>query len=143
MIPKDVLKNLTTKYGKDIIKSSENHFRIEVKTETKRSQVVELIYKEKKTDDIDYSRYIAVSPIGPIFRSFNYEEILKMNSTISIGAICIDEFQNREGINIPYLAVRATHVAFTAQFEEITELIEEVAKLADKLEKNIYGKDIF
>jgi hypothetical protein len=143
MIPKEVLKKLTTQYGKNIIKSTDNHYRIEIQTESKRSQVVELIYKEKKSDDIDYSRYIAVSPIGPIFRSFNYEEILKLNSKISIGAVCIDEFQNREGIHIPYLAVRATHIAFTADFEEIIELIIEVGKLADKLEKDVYGKDIF
>lgn len=143
MIPKEVVKQLTTEYGKNIIKSSDNHYRIEIKIDNKRSQVVELIYKEKKTDDIDFSRYITVSPIGPIFRSFNYEEILKLNSKISIGAVCIDEFQNHEGINIPYLAVRATHIAFTAQFDEIVELITEVAKLADKLEKDIYGKDIF
>lgn len=142
-MPKEVLKKLMTQYGKDIIKSTDNHYRIEIQTEGKRTQVVELIYKEKKTDNFDYSRYIAVSPIGPIFRSFNYEEILKLNSKISIGAVCIDEFQNQEGINIPYLAVRATHIAFTADFEEIIELIVEVGKLADKIEKEIYGKDIF
>lgn len=143
MIPKDVLAKLIKKYEKNIIKASDNHYRIEIKLEDKRSQVVELIFKEKKSDGVDYSRYITISPIGPIFRSFNYEEILKLNARISIGAICIDEFQNQEGINIPYLAVRATHIAFTADFDEITELIVEVGRLADKLERDIYGKDIF
>ena len=142
-LPKSILSKLINEFHNDIIKSNEDHYRIEIKTENNRTQVVELIYKPRTINNIDISRYVALSPIGPIFRSFNYEEILKHNSKISLGAICIDDFQNQEGIVMPYLAVRATHLATTAQFAEIYELINEVAKLADQLELEIYGKDRF
>jgi len=138
-----ILRQLVDCFGKDIVKSSENHYRIEVMTKNNRTQVVELIYKPRITNNQDVSRFVAISPIGPIFRSFNYEEILKHNSKVSVGAICIDDFQNSEGINIPYLAVRATHLVINAQIEEIIELVIEVAKLADELETEIYGRDIF
>lgn len=140
---KKIIDELIHKFGKNIIKASDNHYRVEVTTKNNRTQVVELIYKPKTKAETDISRFVAVSPIGPIFRSFNYEEILKHNAKITVGAICIDEFQNHEGISMPYLAVRATHLVITAQIEEIFELITEVAKLADELELEIYGKDLF
>ncbi len=142
-IYKKLIDELIHKFGKDIIKANDNHYRIEVRTKSNRTQVVELIYKPKQKDETDISRFVAISPIGPIFRSFNYEEILKHNAKVSVGAICIDEFQNHEGISMPYLAVRATHLVATAQIEEIFELVTEVAKLADELEQEIYGKDLF
>lgn len=142
-IYKKLIDELIHKFGKDIIKSNDNHFRVEVRTKNNRTQVVDLIYKPKHKNETDISRFVAISPIGPIFRSFNYEEILKHNSKVSVGAICIDEFQNHEGVSMPYLAVRATHLVATAQIEEIFELVTEVAKLADELEQEIYGKDLF
>lgn len=138
-----IIKDLSKKFGNNMIKSSDCHYRIEVTTNDGRTQVVELLYKSKNKEGFDASRFVAISPIGPIFRTFNYEEILKHNSLLSVGAICIDDYKNNDGFTIPYLIVRATHLVITAQIEEIFELVNEVAFVADELEGNIYGNDLF
>lgn len=142
-IPQSILSMLINEFHIDIQKSDEDHYRIEIMTERKRSQVVHLFYMQKEINSTDTSRYEFISPIGRLLYSFNYEDILEKNSKISVGAICIRDFEDQEGIEKPFLAVRATHLARTVLFADIFELINEVAKLADQLELEIYGKDRF
>ena len=41
-----------------------------------------------------------------------------------------------------YLTLRASHLVATADFEEVWEMLEKVARVADDIEKDIYARDV-
>ena len=137
----EIIKKLSQHFGKNCKQEGINHWLFEVMTRHGRSQVVHLFYKKSHHSEIDTSRFIAVSPIGPVYRHFEYEKILRKNSELDVGAICIEDLKNDENIIIPYLTVRATHMAATIDYEEAWELIDKTGMVADKLEEEIFGKD--
>lgn len=118
-----------------------NHWRFEILTTEGRSQVIEVLYKEKISSLDNESRIIIESPIGPIYKNINYEILLRKNSELDIGAICIEDLRNNENLTVAYLTLRATHILKTAQDNEIIELAKKVAFGADKLEKELFARD--
>lgn len=137
----ELIAQLKNHYDKNCTQDGQNHWLFEVMTKSERSQVVHLYYKKINHSEKDVSRFIAVSPIGPIFKHFEYEKVLRKNSKLDVGAICIEDFKNADSMSIPYLALRATHLAPTIDYEEAWELIEKTAFVADQLEDDIFAKD--
>lgn len=136
-----IISTLQSKFGGNFRQDDPDHWRFEVMTGEGRSQVVHLIYKQKNIGGTDVSRLIVESPIGPAHRHLNFEHILRKNSELDVGAICIHDLQNEEKLTVQYLTLRGTHLAPTADFEEVFEMIEKVAKSADSLENELYAKD--
>lgn len=139
-------ENLTSllqdRYGPHSRKIEPNHWMFEVKTGLNRSQIVHLIFKENEMDGQDVSRVVADSPIGPLPQRYDLESLLRKNATLDVGAICIEDFRNDENELVTYLTLRATHLVSTADFEEVWEMVEKVAREADRLEKDIYAHDL-
>lgn len=138
----EIIKQLKEHYGKNCVQSGANHWLFEVITKSDRSQVVHLFYKKITLSEKDISRFITVSPIGPVSRHFEYEKILRKNSELDIGAICIEDLKNEDKLSVPYLVFRATHLVPTIDYEEIWELIDKTGVTADQLEEEIYANDI-
>lgn len=136
-----LIEKLKKEFGKNFRQDNNHSWKFEILTESRRSQVVTLIFKEKYHSEKNISRFIAFSPIGPIFKHFNFEHILRMNSDLDIGTIAIEDLKNQEGIQVPYLVFRASHLFVTADYPEIWELIIKTGEYADKLEKDIFSKD--
>jgi hypothetical protein len=138
-----LIESISVKYGRNFRQVDHCHWRYEVMTEPGRSQVVFLIYKEQTSGDKDVSRLIAESPIGPLHRGFDYEAVLRKNSQLDVGAICINDLRDEDNlVVVPYLTLRATHLAPTADFEEVWELIDKVGCVADQLEKELFVRDL-
>ena len=70
------------------------------------------------------------------------QKLLRMNANLDVGAICIADFRNEDNESISYFTLRASHLVQTADFEEVWEMVEKVAGVADALEKDIYASDI-
>jgi hypothetical protein len=138
---REIVKVLESKYNKNFRQDEPNHWRFEVKVGEGRSQVVHLLYKEKKVSDIDVSRIIVETPIGPVHRHLNFEFILRKNTELDVGALCIHDLKNEENLILPYLTLRGTHLVPTADLEEVFEMIEKVAKCADSLEMELFATD--
>ena len=119
-----------------------NHWMFEVMTGRDRSQVVHFILKEYQSDGEDGSRIIVDSPIGPLPQRYDLESLLRRNATLDAGAICIEDFRNEENDVITYLTLRASHLVYTADEEEVWEMIETAAHVADDLEREIYAQDL-
>ncbi|MFI5251133.1 MAG: hypothetical protein ACHQQQ_01770 [Bacteroidota bacterium] len=137
----EIIKYLKSRYTANFRQDSPTYWRVEVMTTEGRSQVVHLIYKKIILAGQDLSRLIAESPIGPLYKHFNYETILRKNAELDVGAICIEDLKNEENLFVSYLTLRSTHLVPTADYEEIQELIEKTAFVADQLEKEIYARD--
>lgn len=120
-----------------------NHWVFEVMTADQRSQVVHLIFKELAVDGKDVSRIVVDSPIGRLPQRPDWESLLRRNADLDVGAICIEDFRNDENELVTYLTLRASHLVATLDFEEIWEMIEKVAHVADRLEKEIYARDLY
>lgn len=139
-------ENLTSlldeRYGPNAREVEDNHWVFEVMTGEQRSQVVHLIYKEHAADGQDVSRIVVDSPIGPLPQRFDLETLLRKNAELDVGAICIEDFRNDDNELITYLTLRASHLVSTLDFEEIWEMVEKVARVADRLEKEIYARDL-
>ncbi len=133
---------LKARYGPHSREVETNHWIFEVMTGEQRSQVVHLILREVDVDGRDVSRVIADSPIGPMPQRYDLESLLRKNATLDVGAICIEDFRNEENEMVTYFSLRASHLASTADFEEIWEMVEKVAHVADALEKDIYAQDL-
>lgn len=116
-------------------------WKFEVTTTDQRSQVVSLIYKESSFSNKDTSRFISFSPIGPITKRFDFEHVLRLNVDLEIGTVAIEDLKNEEGFKIPYLIFKASHLAKTADYPEIYELIAKTGEYADFLEHKIFSKD--
>lgn len=133
---------LQARYGSQARELEPNHWMFEVPTADQRSQVVHLLLKQRAAQGRDVSRIVADSPIGPVPQRYDFERLLRLNADLDVGAICIADFRNEENETISYFTLRATHLVQTADFEEIWEMVEKVAGVADALEKDIYASDL-
>lgn len=133
---------LSERYGANAREVESNHWVFEVLTRDQRSQVVHLIYKDLSVDGRDVSRIVVDSPIGPSPQRYDLESLLRRNATLDIGAICIEDFRNDENEMVTYLTLRASHLVSTLDFEEIWEMIEKAARVADALEREIFARDL-
>jgi hypothetical protein len=133
---------LKSRFQENAREVSDSHWVLEVMTGNQRSQVVHLLHKEQRRDGRDTSRIVADSPIGPLPRRYDLEQLLRRNATLDVGAICIEDFRNEEGDQVTYLTLRASHLLSTLDFEEIWEMVEKVAQMADVLERDVYASDL-
>ena len=136
-----LIAQLKEHYGDNFSREENNHWLFEVITKSGRSQLVHLFYKKQVLLEKDISRFITVSPIGPIFRHFEYEKVLRKNYELEVGAICIEDFKNNSDSLTPYLVLRASHLAPTIDYEEALELINKTGTIADQLEDEIFAVD--
>ena len=133
---------LRSRYGDSSREVEQNHWMFEVNTGRQRSQVIHLILKEREEDGHDVSRLVVDSPIGPVPKRYDFKQLLRRNAELDAGAICIEDFRNQENELISYLTLRVSHLIETADEEEIWEMIESTAHVADDLEKEIFAKDL-
>ena len=134
--------NLKSRFAENARKVSASHWVFEVMTESQRSQVVHLLYKEQRRDGRNADRIVADSPIGPLPQRYDLEQLLRRNAELDVGAICIEDFRNEEGDQVTYLTLRASHLLSTLDFEEVWEMIEKVASMADTIERDVYASDL-
>ena len=140
---KEIIELFQGKYGvKNFRQIKNNYWRCEILTKEERSQLIHIYYKEIRRDKTDESRIIIETPIGPLHKDLNYENILRKNSQLEVGTFCIEDLRNEGNMVIPYLTLRATHLVHTADKEEVFELAEKVANKADELEKEIFARDL-
>lgn len=133
---------LAERYGDNAQEVEENHWVYEVLTGDQRSQVVHLLFKEQVAEGQDVSRVVVVSPIGKLPARFDGERFLRMNARLDVGAIGIEDFRDEDNDLVTYLTLRASHLLSTMDFEEVWEMIEKVARVSDRLEKDIYARDL-
>lgn len=139
---KQLATALQDQYGPNAQEIDVDHWIFEVLTNGQRSQVVHLLLKEVTTSGEDVSRIVTNSPIGPLPPRYDLESLLRRNATLDVGAICIEDFRDDDNDLVTYLTLRASHLISTADFAEVWEMIEKVARVADDLEKEIYARDI-
>lgn len=139
---KNLTSMLRSRYGPHSREVEPNHWMFEVLTGENRSQVVHLICKEQDINGQDLSRVIADSPIGPVPHRADLESLLRKNADLDVGAICIEDFRDEENQLVSYLTLRASHLVSTADFEEVWEMVEKVSHVADRLERDIYARDL-
>jgi len=132
---------LRDRYESDAREVDPDHWMFEVNTGPGRSQVVHFMRKDISADGHDVSRVIVTTPIGKLPQRFSLESLLRKNAKLDVGAICIEDIRDDEGQVVTYLTLRASHLVATADFEEIWEMLEKVAVVADRLEKEIYASD--
>ncbi|PSQ99174.1 MAG: hypothetical protein BRD48_04895 [Bacteroidetes bacterium QS_9_68_14] len=138
---------LKSRFGENAREVGASHWVYEVMTGNQRSQVVHLLYKEQRENGreanrIVADRIVADSPIGPLPRRYDLEQLLRRNAELDVGAICIEDFRNEEGDQVTYLTLRASHLLSTLDFEEVWEMIEKVARVADVIERDVYASDL-
>lgn len=133
---------LRERFGDNSREIEPNHLMFEVMTGDNRSQVVHLLLKEHVAEGQDVSRVVVVSPIGKLPSRFDGERLLRMNARLDVGAISVEDFRNEENDLVTYLTLRASHLVSTMDFEELWEMIEKVARVADRLEKDLYASDV-
>lgn len=139
---RNLTAQLEQRFGENSREVEPNHWVFEVMTRAQRSQVVHLIFKELSADGQDVSRIIVDSPIGPRPPRLDLESLLRKNAELDVGAICIEDFRNEQNEVITYLTLRASHLVSTLDFEEVWEMVEKVAYVADLLERDIYAQDL-
>lgn len=139
---KQLLTTLHDQYGSNAREIDEGHWIVEVLTRDQRSQVVHVMLKEHAANGQDVSRIVTDSPIGPLPPRYDLESLLRKNAELDVGAICIEDFRDDEGDLVTYLTLRASHLVATADFEEVWEMLEKVARVADEIEKDIYARDV-
>lgn len=139
----DVLvRTLADRYRNDAREMAPTHWAFEVETGGGRSHVVHLFLHEHASDALDASRLIASAPVGPVPSKLDCEGLLRRNARLDVGAICVEDLRTDDG-PAPFLTLRATHLLVTAEFEEAWELVEQVARVADALEKDLFVHDVF
>lgn len=136
-------QTLQQEYGSSAREISEDHWVFEVATNGQRSQVVHMLMKEVSANGQDVSRIVTSSPIGPLPPRHDLESLLRRNATLDVGAICIEDLRDDENATVAYLTLRASHLILTADFAEVWEMIEKVARAADDLEKEIFAHDVY
>jgi hypothetical protein len=133
---------LKSRFEENARKVGASHWVYEVMTGDQRSQVVHLLYKEQRENGRAADRIVADSPIGPLPQRYDLEQLLRRNAELDVGAICIEDFRNEEGDQVTYLTLRASHLLSTLDFEEVWEMIEKVAQMADVIERDVYASDL-
>ncbi len=139
----EFVRELEARYGGNTRVLDPGHWAYEVLTSEGRSQVVHVILLEERNSGRDTSRVVATSPIGPLPPRLDFEGLLRKNAILDVGAICVEDLRTESGEQAPYLTLRASHLISTADFEEIWEMVEKVARVADGIEKDIYARDQF
>ncbi len=137
-----ITAQLEARYGQNGREMDTDHWAFEVMTGGQRSQVIHLLFRELSSEGKDVSRIVVTSPVGRVPPRPDYESLLRWNAELDVGAISITDLRTAEGV-VPYLTVRATHLILTADFEEVWEMAEKVARVADALEKEIYATDAY
>ncbi len=133
---------LERRYGDNARQMEDNHWVLEVKTDRGRSQVVHVLLKQYVANGRDVSRLIVDSPIGPVPQRYDFESLLRRNATLKSGAICIEDFRDEDNDLVSYLTLRASHLVYTADREEIAEMIDTSSLVADDLEQEIFARDL-
>ena len=134
---------LEERYGANARELETGHWAFEVLTGDQRSQVVHFLLRETSAEGRDVSRIVVSSPIGVVPARFDAEALLRRNATLDVGAVCIEDLRGESGDTSAYLTLRGSHLVSTADFEEVWEMVEKVARVADALEKEIYARDLF
>ena len=137
----EIINRLKKEFGKHCSEEEENRWQFTVKTDFGRKQRVYLWIEERIEPDRDLSRFVCSSPIGAVYKGIDFRNILQHNFKLDIGTIAIDEMENHDGIKVPFLFFKASHLAVTADYPEIWELIIKTGECADKLEREVYGRD--
>ncbi len=132
---------LRAHYGDNVQEVEALHWAVELMIDARRSQVVHVLLKERMVNNLDASRLVMDSPIGPLPLRYDLESLLRRNAVLDLGAISIQDLQDAEGALVPYLSLRATRLMRTATEEEIWEILDKVAHVADALEKEIFADD--
>lgn len=138
-----IMRQMNDDFGRNCRRDSDDTWRFEVHTEEARSHVVTLHVKRTIHAGRDVSRFVAYAPIGPASPSVRWEPLLQKNAELDIGAIAIQDTWTPENIRLPFVVFRATHLAATADYAEIWELVVKTAKYADDLERSVYSRDIY
>ncbi|PSQ89822.1 MAG: hypothetical protein BRD45_01870 [Bacteroidetes bacterium QS_8_64_10] len=138
----DITSMLQSQFGGSSRQVERDHWMFEVGTGRNRSQVIHLILKEYASSGQDVSRIVIMSPIGPRLKRYDCESLLRKNAELDTGAICLEDFRNEENDLVTYLTLRASHLVRTADQEEVWEMIETVARMADRQERDIYARDM-
>lgn len=138
-----VAAELQGRYGANTREIEPRHYVYEVLTSKQRSQVVHLLLVERSVDGQDASRVVAHSPVGPVPPRYDLETLLRWNAELDEGAICIEDLREESGEVQPYFTVRATHLLASADFTEVWDLLEQVARVADAVEMEIYARDLY
>jgi hypothetical protein len=133
---------LEDRYGPNSREVEPNHWVFEVMTGDQRSQIVHLLLKKHSSNGADISRVVADSPIGPKLPRYDLETLLRKNAELDVGAICIEDFRDEDNQLVTYYTLRGSHLISTADFEEVWEMVEKIAYVADSLEKDIYARDL-
>lgn len=136
-----IIERVRAEFGQNSQQDDGNTWRFEVLTDGGRSHVVTLFLKHAIMNGRDLSRLIAYAPIGPVSTTLNYELVLRKNCELDVGAIAIEDVWTRDNVRLPFVVFRATHLAVSADFQEVWELIMKTGEYADQLEKVIYAKD--
>lgn len=136
-----LINKLKEHYGVSYSQQGDNHWIFEISTKSGRSQLVHLFFKKQILSGNDISRFIAVSPIGPIHKHFEYERTLRKNYVLDVGAICIEDIKVKYDSPTPYLVYRSSHLASTIDYEEAWELIDKTGTTADQLEEELFAVD--
>lgn len=139
---RQLARTLQREYGPNARELAPDHWVIEVMTRDGRSQVVHMLLKENAANGQDVSRIVTDSPIGPLPPRIDLESLLRKNAELDVGAICIEDFRNEEKDLVTYLTLRASHLVETADYAEVWEMLEKVAREADAIEKEIYARDV-
>lgn len=138
----EITSLLQSQFGEHSRQVEPDHWMFEAPTGRNRSQVVHLVLKEFASNGQDVSRIVITSPIGPQPKRTDWESLLRKNAELDVGAICLEDFRNEEGDLVTYLTLRASHLIRTADPEEVWEMTETVARVADRLERDIFASDL-
>ena len=126
-----------------MVELSPNHWQFNLNPEPKRHQMVWLRVEERCENAEDWSRFVCTSAIAPA-EGQDFERILRLNRTLDVGTVAIEDLKESEGgIRVPFLIFKASHLAKTADHEEIWELVTKTGSYADQLEKELSDQDIF
>lgn len=138
-----IVARLRAEFGQSCQQDGPSTWRFEVPSGEGRSQIVTLFIREQFHVGRDLSRFVAFSPIGPVVAGVPLEPLLRQNSELDIGSTAIEDIWTRDGVRIPFVVFRATHLVATADYPEIWELIVKTAEYADNLERDVYSRDLF
>lgn len=139
----DITSLVKSRFGSNSRRVEANHWMFDIRAGRNRSQVIHLLYKEKTRNEENFSRLVIDSPIGPLPNRYDPESLLRKNAELDVGAICIEDFRNEDRELVTYLTLRASHLVRTLDRAEVWEMIEWVAQVADRLEKDIYAHDVY
>jgi hypothetical protein len=137
----EIIARLKKEFGNNFRQDKKNQWRFEVFTELGRSQVVTMELRDRKHSTTNLSRYVCSSSVGPLFRGINLDFILRFNFSLDVGTFAIRDVEDEHGTKTPNIVFMASHLAATADYEEIWEMIVKTGNYADKLENEIFHKD--